>query len=69
MVPVGKPIVNVRVRVLPAGMVKMFDHISVEPESAGSMIAEPLNVLVLAEYVGVPGLDGKARERESTVVS
>ncbi len=65
--PVGKPIVNVRVRVLLPGMVKMLDHMSVEPESAGSLIDEPLNVLVLGTYVGVPGLEGRTRERLSTV--
>jgi hypothetical protein len=48
-------------------MVKMLDHMSVEPESAGSLIDEPLNVLVLGTYVGVPGLEGRTRERLSTV--
>ena len=69
MVPVGKPIVNVSMRVLFAGMVKMLDHMSVDPESAGSMIAAPLNILVFGVYVGVPGLEGRTRERVSTVVS
>jgi hypothetical protein len=49
VVPLGKPIVNVRVRVLPAGIAKRFDHINVEPESAGSVVVAPLNKLVFAE--------------------
>jgi hypothetical protein len=49
IVPVGNPIVKVKLREVSAGIEKILDHISVEPESAGSVIVEPLKALVPAE--------------------